>query len=513
MHAQRRLSIPSDDDLEIDSNQLLNPVVNPPTWIATMEPPRVVDNFLANEWFLDHYEPLAACAEHLIGEALAKQDMQPWKTTSRAKTEDSLREKLTVRYEEKKYANGDEIKRDIVDLAGVRVILYMPTEKEEEKVKNAIQSIWGRDVKPKLHPEPKKRETVEDAKKMRKKKYQPRHLGYRAIHYRAEMKPHQSGMHGHVKYHWKPLDMVEIQVVSALTHAWAEVGHDVLYKSYAYGQPTVQEERALDALNGLVQSGELLLQQFHEMVHKRTHTRWKHRDEFEAYLREADILQDLKKPLHFESDGLEVLLGFLIRQDKNYPIAVRTALKQLGFPENPQLEHNIAYFQPAVEPIEGMVTVLCLTHHLLRSQPYQPPRTELTSSKQCCIMMNALHFIQRIFGPVESAYEYLRALPMTPEEKKSMDFVLASDKRQVFLLDSEDQERDKPSLKSAWTWFQKQARNPKSICGLAFRLAEMGCMRDVNVYTLLESLTIGQYGSLSRCSTTSMDDDGDSSRE
>lgn len=505
--------MPSDhEDTEAGADPPMNTALSgQPTWIAAMEVPPVVQTFLDSHYFLDHYEGLASCAEHLLGEALQKQEMQPWKTTSRAKAEDSLREKLTMRYEEKQYTSSEDIKNDIVDLAGVRIILYMPTEKEQEKVKNAIQSIWGRDVKPKLHPEPKKEDSSNNQREGGKKKYQPRHLGYRAIHYRAEMKPHMGGMYGHGWYHYKAHDMVEIQVVSALTHAWAEVGHDILYKSYAYGQPTVQEERALDALNGLVQSGELLLEQFHEMVHKRTNTRWKHRDEFETYLREVDILQDLQEPLEFDPYGLEILLGLLIKEQKNYPLAVRAALKQLGFPDNPRFDHIIAHFRPRIEPIEGMVPVICLAHHVLPR--YKQSEAELSSSKQCSIMMNALHFIQRVFGPVESAYHYLRDLPMTPEEKKSMDFVLGSDKRQVFLNDNNDQERDKPSLRSAWTWFQKQARNPKSICGLAFRLAEMGSMKNGDAYILLESLTIGNCGSISRCSTTSVEEDGDSSRE
>jgi ppGpp synthetase/RelA/SpoT-type nucleotidyltranferase len=478
-----------------------------------MEVPPVVKAFLKH-YHLDHYEPLAACAAHLIEEALRAKGMKHWKTTSRAKTEESLTEKLVMRFEDKKYQSIEDIKKDIVDLAGVRIILYMPTEKEHEKVRDVIQSIWGKDVKPKLHPEPKKH-GVANQVSGQAKPYQPRHLGYRAIHYRAEMKSSQTGMHGRVSYHWKELDMVEIQVVSALTHAWAEVGHDVLYKSYAYGRPTVQEERTLDALSGLVQSGELLLEQFQEMVHRRTEARWKHRDELETYLREVDVLQDLKEPLQFESDGLDVLLGFLTKLDKNYPMAVRTALKDLLFqkehgssepPTLDRLDDIVAQFKPSFEPVAGLTAVICLIRHLL-PQPYSQSATDLPSGKQCRVMMNAFYFLQRIFGQAELAYDYLKALPMTPEQKRSVDFVLASEKRQMFLRENSDQERDKPSLKEAWAWFQLQASDPQSICGLTFRLAEMGAMKDVTVYTLLESLSIGQFGSLSRSSTTSLEDE------
>jgi len=81
------------------------------------------------------------------------------------------------------------------------------------------------------------------------------------------------------KYKHKKGDRVEIQVVSALGNAWAEAGHDVLYKTHAYGEPTVTEHRILDALNGLVRSGELLLEQFHEAFMRRTKTKWEHLDQ------------------------------------------------------------------------------------------------------------------------------------------------------------------------------------------------------------------------------------------
>lgn len=66
----------------------------------------------------------------------------------------SLREKLMMRYAEtgRDYENFAHIKRDIVDLAGVRIILYMPTKEENLKVKQMIQQEWGQDVKAKRHP-------------------------------------------------------------------------------------------------------------------------------------------------------------------------------------------------------------------------------------------------------------------------------------------------------------------------------------------------------------------------
>ena len=46
--------------------------------------------------------------------------------------------------------------------------------------------------------------------------------------------------------------------------AWAEVGHNIIYKKFT-GNPSEDESRILDCLNGLVATGELLLDQFHNI--------------------------------------------------------------------------------------------------------------------------------------------------------------------------------------------------------------------------------------------------------
>jgi ppGpp synthetase/RelA/SpoT-type nucleotidyltranferase len=55
--------------------------------------------------------------------------------------------------------------------------------------------------------------------------------------------------------------VIEIQVASVLMHAWAEIDHDLVYKTLTSGPASQQELRLLDATNGLVHTGEVLLQQ------------------------------------------------------------------------------------------------------------------------------------------------------------------------------------------------------------------------------------------------------------
>lgn len=479
------------------------------TWIANIEIPPPVKKFVEKEYFFEHYEGMAQCVEGILEEKLNLGGVKQFKLSSRAKDKESLKEKLIVRYEEKQYKDADDIRRDIIDLAGVRIILYMPTAEEYEKVKKVIQEIWGREIQPKTHPPAKTENPEEDPNRKKKgKKYQPRHLGYRAIHYRVPMKEDQKGKH----YRHMLDDLVEIQVVSALTHAWAEVGHDIVYKSYAYGPPTLQEERTLDALNGLVQSGDLLLEQFQDMVNKRTWARFKHRAELtlffhDFYATELEALEDpdeYEDPTHARSEGVYILFKFLEKQEKNYPIAVRTALKELKYPyEFDRTEQLIIQsFKGKPRLAADMSMVVCLIRHLLLEQRYQTPQTDLSARDQCSVMMSALTMLQHSLGGATAANKYLQDAKFNEGQVESINFVLDSPKRHATLEGRRDQEVVKPSLQDAWTWFRTEASDSSSLCGLLFRLAEMGCRKEVDPYTQLDQL---QIGPLSRSSTTSMD--------
>jgi len=46
-------------------------------------------------------------------------------------------------------------------------------------------------------------------------------------------------------------------------------------------------------------------------------------------------------------------------------------------------------------------------------------------------------------------------------------------------------------LRHAWEWFRRRTMNPNCICGLVFRLVEMGAVKDVGVKILLSRLDIG----------------------
>jgi ppGpp synthetase/RelA/SpoT-type nucleotidyltranferase len=162
--------------------------------------------------------------------------------TSRAKSLTRLEQKCRQRDQLRGgYASVEDIYSDIVDLAGVRVALYFPGERDV--VDGAIGRLFNVTSK-KGFPEPDQ-----------VARYAKRFSGYSAIHYRVQLK--DEDLDDSSKRY--ATARIEIQVASVLMHAWAEVEHDLVYKPSA-GELSEEEYLLLDQLNGLVISGEISLE-------------------------------------------------------------------------------------------------------------------------------------------------------------------------------------------------------------------------------------------------------------
>ena len=161
--------------------------------------------------------------------------------TSRAKNPGRLEVKVRQRSIKKPYQSVDDIYEDIVDLAGVRVALYFPAEREE--VGRVIRSLFVLVSDPKEFPTPGQ------------PSYKKRFSGYGATHYRVRM-PETLLNESQKSYSEAK---VEIQVASVLMHAWSEVEHDLVYKPLQ-GKLSDDEYAILDELNGLVLAGEIALE-------------------------------------------------------------------------------------------------------------------------------------------------------------------------------------------------------------------------------------------------------------
>jgi ppGpp synthetase/RelA/SpoT-type nucleotidyltranferase len=174
----------------------------------------------------DFYDQAARLVAQTLESALQAAGIRAM-VTSRAKSVSRLEKKCRQREPDKHYTSVEHIYNDIVDLAGVRVALYFPGERDE--VDKLVKELLV------LLEVPKKFLTGADAS------YNKRFSGYWATHYRVQLRDN-SLSEAQKRY---AEARVEIQVASVLMHAWAEVEHDLAYKPFE-GRLSVEEYAILD---------------------------------------------------------------------------------------------------------------------------------------------------------------------------------------------------------------------------------------------------------------------------
>lgn len=235
--------------------------------------------------------------------------------TYRAKRPDSLKEKLIKRNEIKNYASIEQIYLDIADLAGVRIANYFPGDRGE--IARLIQAEFVTE-KTKYFPNPNTTPpfTLE---------YKRRFAGYDALHFRVRIK--NVRLEDSKKRFAQSL--VEIQIASALMHAWAEVEHDMTYKPKV-GSLSDEENRILDELNGMVLSGEIALERlqkaFNQRISKIQHS-FNNHFELAALIREK-IKMDL--PYNTYMGRADILHRFLQKIDMDKPKDIFVYIEAAG---------------------------------------------------------------------------------------------------------------------------------------------------------------------------------------
>lgn len=219
----------------------------------------VVEKFI-NQYVreIDFYERTARICAQICENELEKAGIRAI-VTYRVKRVDRLKDKLIKRSQSKKYECVDDIYSDIVDLAGVRIALYFPSDKE--KIERFIKSKFKvKEIK--KFPQNSGNKISEG--NSLGPKYQKMFSGYHATHYRINLKATQIEQ-DEAKYCQAN---VEIQVASVLMHAWSEVEHDLVYKPLN-GELSIDEYEILDELNGLILAGELGLKRLYKAVKER----------------------------------------------------------------------------------------------------------------------------------------------------------------------------------------------------------------------------------------------------
>lgn len=235
--------------------------------------------------------------------------------TSRAKNPKRLEVKVRQRDSERdvKYQSVEEIYADIVDLAGVRVALYFPGEREE--VDKIIKEIFHLPAVPKIFTGT----SIPDFKK--------RFSGYWATHYRVRLREDSL-----TEQTLRFADArVEVQVASVLMHAWSEVEHDLVYKPMQ-GALSEDELAILDELNGMVLTGEIALERLQRAAKIRVSTAG---SRFENHYDLASFLLELGKLKRKDSDkepvvgDVEILFRLLSELNISTPEALSPYIQGL----------------------------------------------------------------------------------------------------------------------------------------------------------------------------------------
>lgn len=227
----------------------------------------VIESFL--EQFSREFEYFSRCAEvsaSILRDKISESGIRAI-VSSRAKNPQRLRDKIYARNQKKKYKSVDSIRDDIVDLSGVRVALYFPTD--IEKIAQIIHETHTVECEV-IFPDRKN-----------KKKEGKRFDGYHASHFRAKISPFAEIEQRLCEAR------IEIQVASLLMHAWAEVEHDLDYKPIG-GNLGNEESMILDELNGLVIAGEIALTRLHgaiaDRVTSNNHSAFHNKYELASYV-------------------------------------------------------------------------------------------------------------------------------------------------------------------------------------------------------------------------------------
>ncbi|EJL6684669.1 GTP pyrophosphokinase [Vibrio cholerae] len=166
-------------------------------------------------WYIDNrpvYKHLATKVEVLLKELFDSNDISYHMITSRAKTVESVKGKISG-------GKYDNPKKQIHDFTGVRIITYV--EDEIDAICKIIEELFEVNTD---HSSNKS-----DALGIDK-------VGYKSVHYVASLDQERLKLPEYKKFSGK---CFEIQVRTILQHAWAEIEHDRNYKFSGKLPPTL----------------------------------------------------------------------------------------------------------------------------------------------------------------------------------------------------------------------------------------------------------------------------------
>lgn len=186
---------------------------------------KIIDDFKGNS---DIYERFTVKLDTLIRELLDIKNIKVHQITCRTKDLKTLEGKLSRKKD--KYSNLSEI----TDLSGIRIITYF--EDEVDTIANLIEQEFEIDIQNSID----------------KRILETDRFGYKSLHYVISLNKSRNKISEYKIF--KGLK-AEIQVRSILQHAWAEIEHDIGYKS-SIGIPDIAK-RDFSRVAALLETADL----------------------------------------------------------------------------------------------------------------------------------------------------------------------------------------------------------------------------------------------------------------
>jgi putative GTP pyrophosphokinase len=198
---------------------------------------RMMKEYDENFWLYSEY---TTKLESLLKEILRSSDIKVHSVSSRCKDRDSFSVKTLS--PDSKYIKLS----DITDIAGIRIITYF--EDEVDKVAHIIEKEFKID-----------KQNSSDKRAI----LDPDRFGYLSLHYVVELGDNRLRL---VEYQRYPKLKAEIQIRSILQHAWAEIEHDLGYKSNLAVPKSIR--RQFSQLAGLLELADKQFVNIKESLHK-----------------------------------------------------------------------------------------------------------------------------------------------------------------------------------------------------------------------------------------------------
>jgi putative GTP pyrophosphokinase len=155
------------------------------------------------------YEEFSRTITNILSEALSRQGVKVHSIQGRAKDLESFGQKVMRQSEPEVPKYGNPMK-DITDLAAARVITFFPRTTDEVEACLRAEFVIA--------------EKVDHTAQLQREE----RLGYQSVHYLVRLKEDRTRLPEYVRF----AGLVgEVQVRTVLQHAWAEIEHDIQYKS------------------------------------------------------------------------------------------------------------------------------------------------------------------------------------------------------------------------------------------------------------------------------------------